>query len=1044
MSFGGFSIGKKYVVLSLVIGILIFGGYSMLTLNTQLSPDTSPPTATVVSIYPGAMALDVSTDVAKPMEESFAKLDGIENISSSSQDNMAIIRLTFDYSTDVDQAAIDIQNTLNTIRNALPENLQDPQVLKFSVSDQPVMTIGIQSAALSMQDLRKLTEDKMTYALQLVEGVAAVNIFGGHGAEVHVRLDEATVRAYGLSIDQIVGSLKTSNIKAPGGTILYEEKNVLLRVEESLVSLEELGNVGIPLADGNTVPLSALGTIESGTIEQEGSYRLNGEEALALMITKKADYNTVEVIESVNEKIAELEEVYPYVAMNVASDDSAFTNQMVSNMAASVVLAIAFTMLIILLFINNISRALVITISMPLVFLSTLGLMKAFGMNLDLVTLSALILSIGFVVDTAIVVVENISSHLGQGKEMVVAAVEGTDEIALPSIAGATTTLIVLIPLLFITGFVGEMFRPLSMTLIFAISSSLVVALIIIPLLTVMFQPFQFKKIERFVSAFSIPFNRWMDLLMEKYVGLFHLTSGKKKKTFVVVIALMAVSALFINFNGMEMLPKFDSGVSYVTLEMAPGTPLYKTEEAVDRVEEYLLQVAEIVSFESRIGYEEGSMQQGDFGILGSDQAMITINLSSRKERSISIWEFQEELRAKIEGIPDVNRYVVKEKGGTAVTGASAPIAVKIIGEDLDVLYRIAEDAMAMMEEVEGTTNVFTSFNDEYKQMSLSFDRERLAELMLSEASAARQLYGSMEGVDAISVVIGANDAMDVRVGYEGDSSSDMEYLLDTYLVTPLGVRIPLREVATMELENRSNLVERENMSYMVNIQGFVEGRAFSHVVSDIQEGIEVMDLPKGYLIEFGGEQKSLTDSVGDMMFLLSLAIMFVYLVLVPQFKSFLHPVTIMAAIPMVIIGIAPALGLTGKYMSMPVLLGFILLTGTVVNNSILLVAAINESRDAGIAMMDAIELAIRSRFRPIMMTAFSDIVGMMPLALQLALGSERFSPLAITVIGGMVAATLLTIIMIPLIYVILEKASMRIKQWSGKKTLETLDEVSH
>lgn len=1029
MSFGSFSTGKKYVVLSLMIGIIIFGFYSMFTMNTQLSPDTSPPTATVMSVYPGAMALDVSVDVSKPMEEAFAKLDGIEEISSTSQDNLSIIRLTFDYSTDVDQAAIDIQNTINTIRNSLPSSLQDPQVLKFSVSDQPIMSIGLKSNSLSMTDLRKLTDEKLSYELQLVEGVAAVNVFGGFSEEIAVSLDEASVRAYGLSIDQIVAALRTSNIKAPGGSIIYEGRDLLLRIEESLVSLQELRNAAIPLADGNTVPLSTLGDISSSSVDREGSYRLNGEDALALLVTKKADYNTIEVIESIYDKMEVLEESYPHIQMTIASDDSVFTNQMVSNMATSVLIAILFTMLIILLFINNISRSLVISISMPLVFLSTMSLMKIFDMDLDLVTLSALILSIGFVVDTAIIIVENISTHVSEGKGILKAAIDGTDEIALPSIAGATTTLIVLIPLLFISGFVGEMFRPLSMTLIFAISSSLFVALLMIPLLTVMFHPFTFKRSEKLVSIFSKPFNGVMDQIMEFYLRLFRKAAPKKKRTLLAMVVIMGISAVFIKSNGMEMLPKFDSGVSYITLEMVPGTPLLETEAAVSIIEEYLSEIEEVISFDSRIGYEAGNMQQGDFGVMGSDQAMITINLISRKERDVTIWEFQEELRRRIEEIPDINRYVVKEKGGTAVTGSSAPIAIKISGEDLDVLYHLADQAVEKIDNVPGTTNIFTSYNNNYRQMSLTLDKERLAELGLTSSSVSQQIYGRMEGIEASTMTIGGGDSIDIMVGYHGKSTSDYGYLMDTYITTPIGVRIPLSEIAEINIENRANLVERDNMAYAVSINGFTEDRAFSHVVSDINDEMDTIVLPKGYSIEFSGEQKTLTDSVGDMAFLISLAIVFVYLILVPQFGSFVHPITIMTAIPMVVIGIAPALLLTGKYMSMPVLLGIILLAGTVVNNSILLVDSINDGRSAGDSMDFAIEKAIRSRFRPIMMTALSDVVGMLPLALQLALGSERFSPLAITVIGGMLAATLLTIVVIPLIYMTLEGAGQRIKK---------------
>jgi multidrug efflux pump subunit AcrB len=471
------------------------------------------------------------------------------------------------------------------------------------------------------------------------------------------------------------------------------------------------------------------------------------------------------------------------------------------------------------------------------------------------------------------------------------------------------------------------------------------VALVIIPLLTVMFQPLEFRRTEKLVSKLSVPFNRIMDAIQEKYIALFHKTRTRKKRALAVMVALMALSALFIRSNGMEMLPKFDSGVSYVTIEMVPGTTLEKTEEAVGKIEDYLLQIEEVVSFDSRIGYEEGNIQQGDFGIMGSDQAMITINLSSRKERSLSIWDFQEKLRDEIETIPDLNRFVVKEKGGTAVTGASAPIAIKVTGEDLDVLYHLADETVQRVANVDGTTNVFTSYNNDYRQMSLQLDKERLSELGLTSASVSTQLYGRMEGIDATSMTLGRDESIDVRVGFSGDSSSDLDYLMDTYLTTPLGIRIPLSEVASIKIENRANMVERENMSYTVNINGFTEDRAFSHVVAEIQEEIDKMDLPKGYSIEFSGEQQTLTDSVGDMAFLISLAIVFVYLILVPQFRSFLHPVTIMAAIPMVVIGIAPALGLTGKYMSMPVLLGFILLAGTVVNNSILLVAAINENR---------------------------------------------------------------------------------------------------
>jgi len=1015
MNFGKFSIEKKYVILSLAIAIIIFGLYGRATMNTQLSPDTNAPTATVMSVYPGASAMDVSTDVSEPMEDAFAKLEGITDIKITNQDNISTIRLTFDYSTDIDQAAIDIQNTISRIKESLPDNLNEPQVMKFSSSDQPIMTIGLKSNSLSMSDLRSVTEEKLVYELQLIEGIASVDIFGGYSREVKIDLDEDKMNAYNLNLEQIIGTIQKSNIKSPSGEINYNSKDMLLRIEESYANLDEIENTKITLADGNTLYLRDVGDVSIGIEDKESAYRLKGEESLALLITKKADFNTVNVVDEIKDNLSRIESDYPFVDINIASDDSIFTNQMVDNMTSSVVLAIVFTIAVILLFIGNISQSLVVSISMPMVFLSTLGLMRAFGMSLDLVTLSALILSIGFVVDAAIVVVENISKHRGMGKSIDLAVVDGTQEVALPSIAGATTTLIVLVPLLFVQGFVGEMFRPLSTTLIFAISSSLIIALLLIPLLTKLLEPLKMKRFEKGLNKFSDPFNKSMDKLMNWYLKLSKTVLSNKLVTFILIVVLLGGSGMFIKNNGMEMLPKFDSGISFATIEMKAGTTIEDTSKTISKIENYLAKEPEVVTFDTRIGYEEGSTQMGDFGIMGTDQGMLTIELTSRKERSESIWEFQERLRTYIKKLPDINRFVVKEKGGTAVTSASAPISLKISGENLNVLYNLADTIQEEIETVEGTTNLYRSYNDTYSQMSINLDKDRLKELGLTSADVSKQLYMKVEGGDAGSITL-ENTSVDIDVSYDTSNITEDE-LMNKTIISPLGVSVPLKDIGRVEVETRSNIIERENMEYSVNILGYTEDRAFSHVVSDIQEKVDEIPLPQGYNVEFTGEQEALTDSMGDMIFLLSLAVIFVYLLLVPQFKSFLHPLTIMMAIPLVVIGVAPALGLTGKFMSMPVLLGLILLAGTVVNNSILLVDSINGERTKGASINAAVEEGIRSRFRPIMMTALSDVVGMMPLALQLALGSERFSPLAITVIGGILGGTFLTIIVIPLIY---------------------------
>jgi multidrug efflux pump subunit AcrB len=433
MSIGGFSIKKKYVLLAVTIAIVLAGVYALLTINTQLAPDTNPPMATVITRYPGATAQDVVLDVVEPMEKEFMMLDGVQQIKSTSQDNSAVIQVEFSYATSIDEAAVDLQNAISSIRDQLPDQMQEPRIMKFSASDKPILTVSLSSDSLSMQDTRQLAEDRIAYELQLVDGVAAVEVFGGYRNEVQVQVDRDDLAFYSLTLQQIAEAIGQSNVKAPGGKVLVNEKEVMIRVQEGYEFLEDLQRLTLNLPEGRQVYLSDIADISLAVESLESSYRFNGEESIALMITKQGSANTIQVVETLLQRIEALEAAYPVLNFSIAQDDSVFTKQMVNNMTSSVLLAILMTVVVIILFIGNISQSLAVSISMPLVFLSTIMLMKFTGMELDMVTLSALILSIGFVVDGAVVVVENIMSHrLDQGKNIISAAIDGTNEIALP------------------------------------------------------------------------------------------------------------------------------------------------------------------------------------------------------------------------------------------------------------------------------------------------------------------------------------------------------------------------------------------------------------------------------------------------------------------------------------------------------------------------------------------------------------------------------------------------------------------------------------
>ncbi|WP_417204237.1 efflux RND transporter permease subunit [Acetoanaerobium sticklandii] len=1017
MKIGQISIKYKYFILSLTIAILLFGTYSKMTLKSQMSPDTNSPSVTVLAQYPGASAQDVINDVIEPIENVFGSLDGIKNIKSIGQDNVAIIKLDFNYGINVDQAAIDVQNSLSRIKSELPANLPEAKVLKFSTSDKPVATISLSSDSVDLREIRQIAEEKIAFDLQLIDGVASVSYFGGNETQVEIQLDRSRMNAHGITINQINSSLLMNNIKAPGGKITDDGKEVLVRIEDEFKNLEDIKNLGIKTIDGNKVYLSDLGEVYFNTGDKESAYVYNGSDGIALMITKKSDANTIDVIDNLKENITDLEKKYPFINFEIAQDDSIFTNQMINNMTISVLTALLFTMLIIVLFIKNINQSLVISASMPLVFMSTLGLMKLSGMKLDMVTLSALILSIGFVVDGAIVVVENIMTHYNKSKNIIQAAIDGTNEIAMPSIAGATTTLIVLIPLLFIKGFVGEMFRPLAMTVIFAITSSIVIALIVIPLFTVMFHKFSFKKIEKAIGYISEPFNKIMDKILEIYIILLKKSLSNKLKMLLIIVVLMGLSGSFIASNGIEMLPKFDGGTTFLSIELEPGTKVEETLTVVDDIESFLELEKNIESYDVQVGYEKNSAMIGDFGIMGTNQALFTINLLPRTDRKETIWSFQERLRFELKKIPDIERFVVKEKGGTATSSSTAPLDIRISGDDEEVIYKLASNFEEEVKKIQGTTNIYKSVNMDNDQILIKTNEEELRRLGLSTAEVSKQIYIALEGINSTTInTVDANN-IDVKLIFKEQYRNDMDALKDINITSPIGAIVPLREIAEFESGKRSNMITKENLENTIDIYGYIDSRAYSHVTSDIQKLIDKYPVPTDYSIKLSGESSDMGESMKDMLFLLTLAIIFVYLILVPQFKSFIHPITIMASIPLVIIGIAPALGLTNKYVSMPVLLGFILLAGTVVNNAILVIDQTILAKKTGLSTNEALISAITVRYRPIMMTALSDVVGMLPLAMQLALGSERFSPLAVTIIGGILSATFLTLIVIPVLF---------------------------
>lgn len=1018
MNWPAFSIKHKYTIFALVLAVIIFGLYARNNMKEELFPETAPPLVNVITAYPGASPADVAKNLSQPLEEEFTTIDGAKTIKSSSQNGLSIIKVEFQYGKDVDEAAVDVQNAISRIKKDLPAGIAEPQVMKFSSSNRPVLTVGLSGKGKDLTEIRRLADNEIKDRLQLTQGVAAVDVIGGHKRQINVLLDRSKLASLNIPLEKVAGAIRNTNITDPGGNLIQDENEYTVRFTQETVDPITLADLIIDNRGGKPVYLRDVATIQDGTVENRSAYRLGGQPSIAIQILKKDDANTVEVVDRVKDKLAEIKKDYPDVTFAVAEDDSIFTKQVVDNMSATTRDALILTALIVLLFLVTINESIVVALSMPLSLLCTMGLMLLTGMSFNLITLSALILSVGIVVDDAIVVVENIMRHHHDlGKDIKSAAIDGTNEIMLANMAGTSTIIIVLIPLLFITGFVGRIFGPMAKTLVFAMISSLLVSLTIIPLLTVLLGGKRWARGERVVARVISPFTRAVDKLRDFYVRILGMAMKARFITVLVAVGIFVLSLRLLGIVGMEVLPKIDAGTFFISIQTFPGTSLEKTSEVVGYVEELLAKEKNVISYSTQIGYEPGGHYLGDSGAMGVSQAFISVTLNSRKERQETIWQIEDRLRGEIEKIPNIETFVIKESGGTAKSTTVAPIDIKISGEDSEILNHLAEQVMEKVKAIPGAVNIYKSWSPNTPEINVVVNEEKATRLGLYPANVAKEVFASLEGMKASELQVINEKNADITLRYQEKDRQSVKDLLSVNITSPAGVSIPLRAVAAVETSKGPNVVTAENLQRTINIYGYTMDRPFSHVIKDIQKELDGIEIPEGYSVQIVGENADLKESAGDLGKSLVMAVIGVYLLLVAQFRSFLHPVTIMLTIPMVFIGVAVALMLTGKSVSMSAFLGVILLVGTVVRNGIVLIDYIIKARETGIDRSTAITESVKIRFRPIMMTALSNVAGMFPLAAEWALGSERFSPLATTVIGGILTGTLLTLVLIPVIY---------------------------
>lgn len=1028
MTLSEFSLKNRYTIYALSIAAIIFGTLAYFSLPIQLFPDTAPPLVNILTPYPGAAAEDVADLVSDPIEEESASLEGVYKVTSTSQEGLSLVAVEFNYDVSVDLAAVDVQNAISRIRGKLPKEIGEPQVLKFSTSNRPVLTMGLRGE--NLVSARRLAEDVLAPELQRVPGVAMVDVFGGYEPEITVAVDRNRLEAHRLRLGAVVEAIRAHNVSVPAGQIRSEGRQYTFRVDEQSQSLKEIAHIPLTTPAGNQIRIGDAAAISEGSSEDLSRFRVNGKPAIAMQIFKQDDANTVEVVELAQEKFRDLAQRYSNIEMIEAEESASFTRQVVNNMLGSVWQALLLATIVIFLFLGSLRRGTVVAISMPMSFLLTFAGMKLFNIEVNMVTLTAVILAVGMVVDASVVVLENITRHYQEEKlSPIEAARIGASEIQFAVIAGNATTLTVLIPLLFLYGFVGKTFGPLAATLIIAFVSSLIVALSLVPILTMLVTK-DGGKTERLAAKISHPWNKLMDIIRNGYVGVLRISLRKRWLVFTTATALFVLGLILLRFQGMELLPKMDSGSSFVTVETPSGSSLEETEKVLQEVEAVILEEPEVELLSNQMGFEPGMHSFGGGGVQGSTQGYISITLTPRTERNETIWEIQERLREKLAKIPNIQNFVVRESGSTAKATTASSIVVSIKGEDPLVLDKLGDQVLATIGRVAGVVNPYRSWRLDQRNIAISIDQERARELGISPAFAAQELVQSLDGANAGILRGEFGDDTPIRVRY---AKSFRQQERDAFAVRTISAKdgkiIPMSAIARGSEISVQGLLTRENLEPTLDVLALHQDRPLNFVTADVEAAVSQIAAPQGYSISLSGENKDMAESRAELLGALGIALIAIYLLLVAQFRSFAHPVTVLMSVPLSLIGVGIALWIAGKPVSMPVLIGLILLMGIVVNNSIILIDFIQQRRSAGVDRHEAIIQSVATRFRPIMMTSLSTIVGMIPLALEWALGAERFSPLAIAVIGGMTASTFLTMIVIPVLYDSFDDLGKRLKR---------------
>lgn len=1022
------AVRKPISTVLLFVGVMVFGLFSLSRLSVDQYPEIEIPQISVITMYPGANAADIETNITRVLEDNLNTVNNLKKLTSKSQDNVSMITVEFEYGSDLNEGANEIRDVVSRVQSMLPDEVDYPTIFKFSTSMMPIMMLAV-TAEESYPALSKILDDKLVNVLNRVDGVGAVSVIGAPEREVQVNVDPTKLDAYGLTVEQLGQIIAAENVNIPSGTIDIGNNTLNVKADGEFDLSDELRRVVVSNAGGRTVMLTDVAeirdTLEKATMDE----RVNGQRGVRVMFQKQSGANTVNIVHEIQRRLPAIEQSLPRdVKMELIFEGSQEITDAIDSLSETVLYAFLFVVLVVMIFLGRWRATLIICMTIPVSLICSFIYLFATGSTLNIISLSSLSIAIGMVVDDAIVVLENITTHIERGSSPKEAAIYATNEVWLSVIATTLVVVAVFMPLTMVPGMAGILFRELGWIVSIVVCVSTTAAITLTPMMSAYLLRREGGVHDyRGLGVIYKPVDRALAWLDAAYARALGWVVGHRRISVFSMMGLFVLSLGLITQVPTEFFPPSDNSRIAATVRLEQNLSVEYTARIARQIDSILYaEFPEVRLVSASAGANSSDNAFAAMQTTGSHIINYNIRLAEVETRDRSIYTISDLLRRKLDRIPEIREYTVTPGGQMGNMSGSSTVDIKVFGHDMELTNAIATDLRDRMAQLEGTRDVRLSREDLRPEYNVVFDRDRLSYYGMNSATASQAVRNRIDGLVA-SKYREDGDEYDIVVRYAEPFRTRVEDIENITLHNAQGRPVKLREVGRVQEEFAAPEIQRENRQRVITVESSLgAGVALGDVVAEAQRLIDDYPLPDGVDLELGGTVEDQGDAFSDLGMLFVLIILLVYIVMATQFESLKFPFIIMFTIPFACTGVFLALWMTSTPLSLIALIGAIMLVGIVTKNGIVMVDYMNLLIERGAEVSEAVVAGGKSRLRPVLMTSFTTILGMLPLAIGTGAGSETWQPMGIAVIGGLTFSTILTLFIVPALYSILVNRSQR------------------